>query len=270
MGRARALLAAAIAGFSWAAGAFGAGVVADVQGEVRVGAAPAAPGQRVSPGEVVSTAPGARAVLRFDDHQWVLLHESTQFRIVQFRYRAQEPAADRAVFELLRGVLRVITGALGHRSPEAFQLRTDSMIVGVRGTDFMVAVVNPSYLSVLQGSITASNDAGTATFAAGELGTVASRSAPASAIPRDALPAPVAAAFERIGALRVGLPEAPAPGGRLKPPAPARLDAAPERETARRARELKKELGRANAGKAVGAEAREHANDAGKSKRRPK
>lgn len=268
---ASAVLAAGIAALLWAADACAQGVFADLQGEVRVGGRTAAPGERVSAGEVVSTAPGARAVLHFDDDQWVLLHESTQFRIVQFRYQAQEPAADRAIFELLRGALRIVTGALGHRSPKAFELRTESLIVGVRGTDFMVAAVDRGYLSVLQGTVTASNDAGTAVFEAGKLGMAASRAAPASAITRDALPAPVAAAFERLGGLRVGLPEAPAPAGKAKPPAPTPPDAATlERDVARRARELKKELDRANAAKDAAAEAREHAKDADKAKKRPK
>jgi hypothetical protein len=268
---ASAVLAAGIAALVWAADACAQGVIADLEGEVRVGGRAVAAGERVPAGEVVSTGAGARAVLRFDDDQWVMLHGGTQFRIVQFDYRPKEPTADRAVFELLRGVLRLVTGALGHRSPAAFELRTDSMIVGVRGTDFLVAVSDRSYVSVLQGTVTASNDAGTAVLEAGKLGMAASRTAPASTIARDALPAPVASAFERLGELRVGLPEAPAPAGTLKPTAPTRPDeAAFEREAAKRARELKKELDRANAAKDAGAEAREHANDVGKARKRPK
>lgn len=272
---ASAVLGAGIAALLWAADAWGAGVVADLEGEVRVGGRTAAPGERVSPGEVVSTGAGARAVLHFDDDQWVLLHEGTQFRIVQFRYQAQEPAADRAVFELVRGVLRIITGALGHRSPGAFELRTDSMIVGVRGTDFMVAVVNPSYLSVLQGSITASNDAGTAVFGAGELGAVASRATPAVSVARDALPAAVASAFGQLGALRIELPAAPSPAGALKAPAQQALPAKPDpaafgREAAKRARALREDRQRGSAAKAAREAAREHAKDAGKAKRRSK
>lgn len=271
---ASAVLAAGIAALVWAANASGAGIVADLQGEVRVDGRTAAPGERVSPGEVVSAGAGARAVLHFDDDQRVLLHEGTQFRIVQFRYQAQEPAADRAVFELVRGVLRIITGALAHRSPTAFELRTDSMIVGVRGTDFMVAVVNPAYVSVLRGTIVARNAAGTTAFGPGELGTIASHAMPASSIARDALPAPVASAFDRLGALRIGLPPAPAPAGTLESPGQA-LPAAPEAESpgrgsSARARELREEIGRRNAeGKDVREAAREQAKDA-KEKSHPK
>jgi hypothetical protein len=268
---ASAVLAAGIAALVWTADTSAQGIVADLEGEVRVGGRPVAAGARVPAGEVVSTAAGARAVVHFDDDQWLLLHGSTQLRIVLFDYRLNEPAADRAVFELLRGVLRVVTGALGHRSPAALELRTDSMILGVRGTDFLVAVSDRSYVSVLQGTVTASNDAGTAVFEAGKLAMAASRVAPASSIAPEALPGAVASAFEQLGALRVGLPEALAPAGSRKPPAPTTPDAAAvEREAARRAHELKKALERAGAAKDAAAEARGNAKDAGKAKNRPK
>jgi hypothetical protein len=168
-GFASAILASGIAGVLWAAGAFAAAMVADLEGDVRVEVAGAksralVPGQRLDSGSLVTTASGARVMLRFDDGQWAALHENTQLRIEDFRYRPQEPAADRAVFVLLRGALRIVTGALGRRNPEAFALRTSKMVLGVRGTDFVVAVVNPVYLSVLEGAVAATNAGGTATF----------------------------------------------------------------------------------------------------------
>src|SRR6266705_2544931 len=119
------ILASGIAGLFLAASAFGAAVVQELKGDVRAGATPAqsrsvAPNQRVPSGTVVTTAPGSRVVLRFDDGQIVALHENTQFRIEDFRYRRQEPEADRAMFVLLRGALRVLTGTLGRRSPDTF------------------------------------------------------------------------------------------------------------------------------------------------------
>src|SRR5437899_12492291 len=104
------ILALGIAGA--AASAFGAAVVQESQGDVRAGATPSqskpvTPNQRVLPGAVVTTAPGSRVVLRFDDGQIVALHENTQFRIEDFRYRLQEPEADRAV-KILYPELRVL------------------------------------------------------------------------------------------------------------------------------------------------------------------
>jgi hypothetical protein len=244
---ASAILASAIAAMLCAAAAFAGAVVADVEGDVRVAAAGAksrgiVPGQRVEPGSLVTTAGGARVTLHFDDGMWAALHENSRLRIEGFSFRQQEPAADRAAFELLRGALRVITGELGRRNPEAFELRTPSVNIGVRGTDFMVAVENPTYLSVLEGRVAATNAGGSVTFGAGDFGVAIDASMPA-AVQASALPAAVASAFGRLGALRMA-PRAPSGA--------AGEDA--------RARELRDSLGRDKGRDASGA-ARERARD---------
>lgn len=265
------ILASGIAGLLSAASAFGEAVVADWQGDVRIGATlaqsrPVLPGQRVPSGSVVTTAAGSRVVLRFDDGQVAALHENTQFHIEDFRYRPREPAADRAVFVLLRGALRIVTGALGRRNREAFSLRTPQATIGIRGTDFMVAIVNPAYLSVLQGTIVATNAAGTATFAAGASGAVASRATLAASIHANALPDTASSAFGSLGALRIAPPASPAAGaaGKIELPEQAlpqaQEPAAFGRETADRARELKEELDR-EFGKETSDAARERARD---------
>ena len=196
----------------------------------------------------MTTASGARVKLRFDDGQWAALHENTQLRIEDFRYRPGEPAADRAVFVLLRGALRIVTGALGRRNPEAFELRTSTMIVGVRGTDFMVAIVNPTYLSVLEGAVTAANAGGTATFSAGAFGAAVDHATLSVAIQANALPAAVTSAFGRLAALRMAPPASSGAAGKAAPAADAR------------ARESKERLGR-NHGKDASGAARERARE---------
>ncbi|MGH8707092.1 MAG: FecR family protein, partial [Burkholderiales bacterium] len=131
-----------------------------MRGDVRVGASPAVAQQRVISGSTVNTGIGAQAVLRFDDDQQVVLNENTTFRIADFRYRAAEPRGDRAVFDLLRGALRFITGVVGSRNPNAVQLRVPQATIGIRGTDFMVALVSPAYLQVLNGTTSVVNGAG--------------------------------------------------------------------------------------------------------------
>jgi hypothetical protein len=246
-GSASAILASAIAAMLCAAAAFAGAVVADVEGDVRVAAAGAkgrgiVPGQRVEPGSLVTTAGGARVTLHFDDGMWAALHENSRLRIEGFSFRQQEPAADRAAFELLRGALRIITGELGRRNPEAFELRTPSVNIGVRGTDFMVAVENPTYLSVLEGRVAATNAGGSVTFGAGDFGVAIDASMPAP-VQASALPAAVASAFGRLGALRM------APSA-----SPGAADGAAD------ARELKDRFGRDHGRDASGA-ARERARE---------
>lgn len=264
-----AILAFGFASLFSIVSAFGAAVVHEVKGDVRAGATPAqskplTPNQRVLSGTSVTTAAGALVTLRFDDGQLVALHENTDFRIAEFYYRRQEPAADRAVFVLLRGALRVVTGAVGKRNRDAFALHVPQATIGIRGTDFMVAVVNPTYLSVLQGTVAAANVAGTVAFEAETVGSIATTSTLAATIPASALPDAASSAFASLGALRItradsaaakeniNLPETAAPLGKKASDF--------GQETAARAHELKGDLGR-EFGKEVSESARERARD---------
>jgi len=268
---ASAVLATGIAGLLSAASACAAAVISEMQGDVRVAAAsadtrPAVRGQRLLAGSTVSTAAGSRAILSFDDGQIAALHENTQFRIDGFRYQLEKPQADRAVFVLLQGALRIVTGALGQRNPAAFHLRTGETTVGIRGTDFMVVKVNPVYLSVLQGRIAATNSAGTTLFGAGDFGAVASGKSLAAAVRENALPAGASSAFGRLGALPLAPPAPPGAGG-VKVPASAvsqpQDPGAFGRETADKARALKDDLAR-KAKKAAAERARDPATRPGK------
>ena len=189
----------------FAGAALAQGVVQSMRGDVRAGPA-GQPGaaitvnQRLAVGAAVTTGPDAQAILRFDDGQQVVLHQNTEFRIVDFRYEASDPKADRTVFELIKGALRMASGAIIGRNRQAVALRTPQATIGIRGTDFMVALVNPAYVSVLEGAVSVTNAAGTVGFGAGSIGSVASSAVLATAIPASALPAAASAAFSSMSA----------------------------------------------------------------------
>jgi len=180
--------------------ALASAVVQSMQGDVRVNGTPVTLNQRLNPGAVLTTGANAQLVMRFDDNQRVVLNQNTQFRIVDFRYNTANPKDDRSVLDLVRGALRIVTGAVANRNRSAFQLRTPQATIGVRGTDFMVAIVNPAYVSVLAGSVGVTSAAGTTVFGAGAFGLVASSTALAVAVPASAIPAAVTGAFGTMGA----------------------------------------------------------------------
>lgn len=177
--------------------------VASMKGDVRIGNNAVTLNQRIIAGSTISTGPGAQVILKFDDGQQVVLNETTTFRITDFRYREAEPRNDRAVFDLLQGALRFITGIVGHRNREVVQLRVSQATIGIRGTDFMVGLVNPVYLSVISGAVGATNAAGTVVFGAGTVGTVASATSLAVTIPATALPGTIGGAFSNLAAAQV-------------------------------------------------------------------
>jgi hypothetical protein len=60
----------------------------------------------------------------------------TEFRIEELTYEEAKPEKDRGIFALLRGGLRAVSGALGHRTRSAYQLRTPVATIGIRGTAY--------------------------------------------------------------------------------------------------------------------------------------
>jgi len=186
--------------------AFAAGRLDSVKGDVSVvlpdGRTQAArPNLVVLNGSKLVTGAEATATLRMDDGQVIALSENTDFRIDNFKFEAAKPESGSAVFSLLKGALRSLSGLIAQRNRDNFALRAPQATIGIRGTDFMIALVNPMYLQVLQGSIASVNAAGTAAFTAGTSGMVASSAVLGAVIPAAALPATVAATFSQLGSL---------------------------------------------------------------------
>lgn len=190
----------------FAAGAYAAAVFELVSGDVRAGpssdkVATVQVQQRVATGTVITTGPKSTTILRFDDGQALALTENSEVRIAEYAYVQAEPAKDRSVFDLVKGVMRSVSGALAQRSPAAYAVRAPQATIGIRGTDYMLGLVNPAYFSVVNGTIAVTNAAGTAAFTAGATGMVATATTLATSIAATALPASISTAFSQLGAL---------------------------------------------------------------------
>lgn len=183
--------------------AFADATVTTMSGDVRADTQQLSQGQRVFSGNTIHLGPGAQATLRFEDNTQVVLNENTTLRITDFRYRAQEPNADRTTLDLLRGALRYVTGIIGSRNRNTIALRVPQATIGIRGTDFMVALVNPAFVNVISGSVAASNSAGTVVFGPSAIGQIATASSLAVPIQASALPAAASSAFSNLAAAKV-------------------------------------------------------------------
>ncbi|MDH4096633.1 MAG: FecR family protein [Betaproteobacteria bacterium] len=173
-------------------------IVESLNGEMRAGDSTVLQGARISSGATLVLGPEAKATLKFDDGMRIVLDRSTTFRIADFSFKAAEPGGDRAVFDLTRGAMRMVTGTIGKRSPQSLALRAPHATVQVRGTDYMVALVNPAFLQVLAGSIAAANGAGTVVFGQKAFGEIAGRSSLAVPTTESAVPAAAISAFARL------------------------------------------------------------------------
>src|SRR3954467_15157873 len=99
-------------------------VVQSMQGDVKANGTEVTQNQRLTAGTALATGANSQLVMRFDDGQQVVLNQNTEFRIVDFRMNQPNARDDRSVLDLVRGALRVVTGAVASRNRASFQLRT--------------------------------------------------------------------------------------------------------------------------------------------------
>ena len=94
-----------------------------------------AQGGRVFVGDEISTGPGARLQIRFDDQSKLTLGENARITIDQFVYA---PSGDsRQALAIARGVFRFATGQIGKQIPRNVAFKTPVATVGIRGTVFL-------------------------------------------------------------------------------------------------------------------------------------
>ena len=118
-----------------------AGTVKEVRGDVKLlsatGSRAANPGDAVAPIDRIETgaASGASVVLR--DGTSMVVGPSSRLDVKQFHYDSTTQDGGLLV-SLLRGSLRMITGLIGKTHPDAVRVETQTAVIGIRGTDFIV------------------------------------------------------------------------------------------------------------------------------------
>ncbi|MGR4869039.1 FecR domain-containing protein [Variovorax sp. LARHSF232] len=119
-----------------------AGFIKSVEGKVNVVNAagvtrPVKAGDPVAPADRVETDKdsGASVVLR--DGTMIVVGPSSRLDLKAFRF--DSTTQDGGVFiALLRGSMRMITGLIGKKNPDAIRVDTQTATIGIRGTDFIV------------------------------------------------------------------------------------------------------------------------------------
>ena len=94
-------------------------------------------GSEVRVGDTLRLGRDSNAQVRLNDESVIALRSETEFRIEDFRFR-NDPASDNALFRLLRGGLRTVTGVIGRVNQDAYRLETPVGYIGVRGTHYTV------------------------------------------------------------------------------------------------------------------------------------
>ena len=145
-------------------------------------------GQTLINNAMIATGPGSYAVLKFEDGTAVLLKENTSFQVQNYDYNPKAPENANAIFNLLRGGLRMITGLVTSRNRNALKVGTPLATIGIRGTEFIAELVNPFFIQVINGTIVVTNSAGAVVFTAGQAVVVANPATLANIIPLNQVP----------------------------------------------------------------------------------
>jgi hypothetical protein len=198
--------------FGMASGAFAAtvdiGVVMNVEGDLTAKGVDGALRKlstwgKVHVGDTLFTGKDTYARVKFSDGGQISLRPSTRFQIEGYHHDEQKPAEDAARFNLLKGGLRAISGAIGKRGdPDSYSVKTRTATVGIRGTKYGVLFCQmdctdhpPSadgsplddgtHLDVFEGTVIVKNSAGTQLLNAGQFGFVGNVSIPPIVVPAE-------------------------------------------------------------------------------------
>jgi hypothetical protein len=96
-------------------------------------------GERIEAGDAIVTGRDGEIHVHMDDNGLIAMRANTFLRIEA--YKAEGGPDDSAVFRLLRGSFRSITGWIGKNNPQKYAVRTTTATIGIRGTDHETLVV---------------------------------------------------------------------------------------------------------------------------------
>ena len=107
--------------------------------------------------DLLKTSAKGRLQIRFTDGSRLSLKPNTEFKIDDYRFDEANPEDGKAIYKLLKGGMRTISGKIGKVDKEDYKLDAVVATIGIRGTDFSVEKVGERVSgSVSQGKINVS------------------------------------------------------------------------------------------------------------------
>jgi hypothetical protein len=160
-------------------------------------------GDILASGTTVTTGDKSTAIIKFEDGQVMALAGRTSFRIVDYRYNKRRVADSSAVFSLLRGGLRFISGVIGSTNRNNFRLTAGAATIGIRGSSAAILFderTQQVIAAVYAGAIEMVTPQGKALIGAGNFSTYTPGQVPAVTAPQPTAQA-AAAVQEALGSL---------------------------------------------------------------------
>ena len=92
-------------------------------------------GDSISVGDVISTGPGSRLLIRLHDESEVRLGEDSEMVIESYMFDPAVASRNSCSMNLVRGAFRVLTKGITDLNPERFEVKTRLATIGIRGCE---------------------------------------------------------------------------------------------------------------------------------------
>jgi len=93
-------------------------------------------GDSVRIGDDLTTGPGGFLQVSFADGGFITLQPSSEYRVDAFHWSGKPDGSERAVYRLVKGCIRGVTGRIGKGRADAYDIVTAYVRVGVHGVGF--------------------------------------------------------------------------------------------------------------------------------------
>ena len=157
-------------------------------------------GDLIDSGNTIRTAGNSSAIVKFEDGQVMVLRDNTTFAVSDYAYNKQKVGESRAVFNLLAGGLRFITGVIGSTNRNSYRMTAGVVTIGIRGTDGDVSldpVTQAVTAAVNAGAVVLQHPNGERTIPANSFVTATRTGVPSQPLPISQAPPAVRAAVQR-------------------------------------------------------------------------
>lgn len=152
-------------------------------------------GSELHEGDTIVTASDGTGLITFTDQTIVTLTKATALKISAYNYNKSDKTKEKYTITLVKGGLRTVTGLIAKDNRDAYQVKTPTATIGVRGTDFdvMFEGAEPSgnpktIVSVNTGTVNVANYAGSVDVTVGTAAVAADAHTVPTVVPTGDLP----------------------------------------------------------------------------------
>jgi hypothetical protein len=107
-------------------------------------------GADINAGDTIITRANGRAQLRMSDDSYFSFTPNTEFAVKEFTYGGRTDGNEKAIYGLLKGAMRTVSGLVGRVNKQAYSITTPTATVGIRGTGGEIQVTDD--FTIVRGS----------------------------------------------------------------------------------------------------------------------